>query len=373
MNENHSWSAGIGRWMGVQVSVHVLLMLFIAAIFCVQYQYGHLISRDMAGTAMITTLVLLGSILAHELAHVFALLNLGGMARRIVLTPWGGNSDMYLPSEPVARLIVYAAGPFVNASVFLIATVLLMQSQDVNVASLVNPFRPHGYMLSDSAVSLIKIVAWINFQLLIVNLIPSFPFDGAQIVRSLLEMFGLADSKIRSESALMVLGNGCALTIIGLAWLAYGQNPGPIEPAWFLMLAAGITLYFAGRYSFDCQTATNYENTDRVDERDWDFEGYPHESSFFGLANADDYQGLPLDDEEVLSGTESQWMQEKQRARAADERERELREERQADVILEKLHSGGGIGSLSEDDREVLNRVSHRLRKRRENAPVQSD
>ena len=373
MNENQSWSAGIGRWMGVQVSVHVLLMLFVAAIFCVQYQFNHLINRDMAGTAMITTLVLLGSILVHELAHIFVLFNLGGMARRIVLTPWGGNSNMYLPSEPVARLIVHLAGPFVNASVFLIAAALLTQSHQVDVVSLINPFRPHAYVLSDSVVSLIKIVAWINFQMLVVNLIPSFPFDGANIVRSLFEMFGLADSKIRSESALMVLGNGCALTIIGLSWLAYGQNPGPIEPAWFLMLAAGITLYFAGRYSFDCQTATNNEVPDRIDERDWDFEGYPHEASFFGLANADDYQDLPADDAEVLAGTDSQWMQEKQRARAADERERELREERQADVILEKLHSGGGIGSLSEDDREVLNRVSHRLRKRRENAQMQND
>ena len=64
--------------------------------------------------------------------------------------------------------------------------------------------------------------------------------------------------------------------------------------------------------------------------------------------------------------TQSQWMIENQRARAARELEQETHEAHQADTILEKLHNGGGIASLSEDEREVLNRVSLRLRRRRE-------
>ena len=121
--------------------------------------------------------------------------------------------------------------------------------------SFMNPFQPNVYMFSDGAVSLIKIIAWVNFQLLVVNLIPCFPFDGAELVRSMLELLQLDDSKLRSESAIMVIGNGCAFGLIGFAWLLYGQKTGPVEPVWFIMLAAGISMYFAARYSLDQETA----------------------------------------------------------------------------------------------------------------------
>ena len=367
MNENHSWSASIGRWMGVRVCVHVLLFLFVAAIFCVQYEYQHALTRDMMGTALMTSLVIICSVIFHEIAHVYALTSLGGTARRIVLTPWGGNSNFQMPHEPVAKLIVHAAGPFANLAVFLICAVLLLQGGQSDLMSLMNPFHPNVYMFSDGAASLIKIIAWTNFQLLVVNLIPCFPFDGAQMIRSILEILQLDDSKLRSESAIMVIGNGCAFGVIGFAWLMYGQKPGPIEPVWFIMLAAGITMYFAARYSL------NQETADLLDEQissghDWDFDPYlPQQSSFFGLSSEGDFQDLARAAmEESDSVTQSQWMLENQRARAAQELEREIHEAHQADEILEKLHNGGGIASLSEGDREILNRVSRRLRRQRE-------
>jgi len=367
MNENHSWSASVGRWMGVKVCVHVLLFLFVAAIFCVQYQHLHVLSRDMMGTALMTSLVVLGSVIFHEVAHVYALTSLGGTPRRIVLTPWGGNSIFHMPQEPVAKLIVRAAGPFANMVVFLICSVLLIQGGHSDVFSLMNPFHPRVYMFSDGAASLIGIIAWVNFQLLMVNLIPCFPFDGAQLVRSLLELLQLDDSKLRSESAIMVIGNGCAFSVIGFAWLLYGQHTGPIEPIWFIMLAAGISMYFAAGYSMDQETAEFREEQGLMGQ-DWDFDPYlPQESSFFGLSPEGDYQDLARAAiEESDSLTQSQWMIENQRERAAREREQEIYETKQADKILEKLHGGGGIGSLSENERAVLNRVSRRLRRQRE-------
>jgi hypothetical protein len=322
----------------------------------------------MMGTALMTSLVILGSVIFHEIAHVYALTSLGGTARRIVLTPWGGNSIFHMPHEPIAKLIVRAAGPFANMVVFLICSVLLLQGGHSDLLSLMNPFQPRVYMFSDGAATLIGIIAWVNFQLFWVNLIPCFPFDGAQLVRSMLELLQLDDSKLRSESAIMVIGNGCAFSVIGFAWLLYGQETGPIEPVWFIMLAAGISMYFAARYSLDQETAELREDQE-IMGHDWDFDPYmPQESSFFGLSPEGEYQDLaetPLGDTESV--TQSQWMLENQRARAAREREQENHEAHQADKILAKLHSGGGgIASLSEDERAVLNRVSRRLRQRRE-------
>ena len=367
MNENHSWSASVGRWMGVKVCVHVLLFLFVAAIFCVQYQHLHVLSRDMMGTALMTSMVILCSVIFHEIAHVYALTSLGGHPRRIVLTPWGGNSKFHMPQEPIAKLIVRAAGPFANMAVFLICSVLLLQGGQSDMLSLMNPFQPHVYMFSDGAASLIKIIAWVNFQLLVVNLIPCFPFDGAELVRSMLELLQLDDSKLRSESAIMVIGNGCAFGLIGFAWLLYGQKTGPVEPVWFIMLAAGISMYFAARYSLEQETAELIEDQALMGQ-DWDFDPYlPQESSFFGLSPEGDFQDLARAAmEESDSVTQSQWMIENQRARAARELEQETYEAHQADTILEKLHNGGGIASLSEEEREVLNRVSRRLRRQRE-------
>lgn len=367
MNENHSWSASVGRWMGVKVCVHVLLFLFVAAIFCVQYQHLHVLSRDMMGTALMTSMVILCSVIFHEIAHVYALTSLGGHPRRIVLTPWGGNSKFHMPQEPIAKLIVRAAGPFANMAVFLICSVLLLQGGQSDMLSLMNPFQPNVYMFSDGAVSLIKIIAWVNFQLLVVNLIPCFPFDGAELVRSMLELLQLDDSKLRSESAIMVIGNGCAFGLIGFAWLLYGQKTGPVEPVWFIMLAAGISMYFAARYSLEQETAELIEDQALMGQ-DWDFDPYlPQESSFFGLSPEGDFQDLARAAmEESDSVTQSQWMIENQRARAARELEQETYEAHQADTILEKLHNGGGIASLSEEEREVLNRVSRRLRRQRE-------
>jgi len=367
MNENHSWSASVGRWMGVKVCVHVLLLLFVAAIFCVQQEHQHVLSKDMMGTALMTSLVIFCSVIVHEIAHVYALTSLGGMARRIVLMPWGGNSNFHMPHEPVAKIIVHLAGPFANLVIFLVCSVLLLQGGMSDTASLMNPFQPHVFMFSDGAASLMKIIAWANFQLLVVNLIPCFPFDGAQIIRSMLELLQLDDSKLRSESAIMVIGNGCAFAVIGFAWLLYGQKTGPIEPVWFIMLAAGISMYFAARYSLNQETSRLLDEQG-ISEQDCDFDPYvPHDSSFFGLTAEEDYQDLAraaIDESDNV--TQSQWMLENQLARAAREVEQELHEAHLADEILEKLHNGGGIASLSEDDREVLNRVSRRLRRQRD-------
>ena len=56
---------------------------------------------------------------------------------------------------------------------------------------------------------------------------------------------------------------------------------------------------------------------------------------------------------------------EKQEERERKERDTERREKELADEILKKLHSDG-IESLSEDEKEILNRVSARLRRNRE-------
>jgi hypothetical protein len=59
----------------------------------------------------------------------------------------------------------------------------------------------------------------------------------------------------------------------------------------------------------------------------------------------------------------SSWLRERRQERVNQARENEEIEEQLADEVLEKVHRSG-IDSLTPEDRELLNRVSVRLRNR---------
>ena len=239
----------MGRWVGVPVRVHALLILFIAVIFCVDYN-SLPVGAQLLSTALVTSAVLLVSIVIHELAHVFAIHNVGGSIHSITLMPWGGNSTFEYPTQKSWRLVTILAGPFVNFAIFLFGAALLAQSSETNLFDVLHPFRPHRFLAGEAATTLIEITTWVNFQLVLANLIPCFPFDGAEILRTLFAFLHRNIPQYRIESAIQVTGTAVALTLIGLAWLLRGAEVGPLQPIWFILLVGGICLYFAARSFF---------------------------------------------------------------------------------------------------------------------------
>ena len=160
MMDNISWSASAGRWMGIPVRIHLLLFLFIALIFGIQTNYPN---QSVLGTAFVTALCVVVCILMHELAHVFALTNLGGLVNNIVLTPWGGNSDFSLPEDSRGQAIVHLAGPFFNGCMFALGAGLLLQAEtNVTISDLMNPFAPIPFNINNWEVSLLKIASWVS-------------------------------------------------------------------------------------------------------------------------------------------------------------------------------------------------------------------
>ena len=343
---NHSWSLSFGRWLGVPVRIHAIFFLFVAVIFAVQWSHMPSSPADMFGTALATALVLLISVIVHELAHVFAIANLGGDIHTLVLTPWGGNSEWTLPAQAPSRALVYVFGPFISLAIFLMGASLLIQTNNAGIEELINPLRPLAFTTEAWEVSLIRIVTWVNFQLLLVNLLPCFPFDGAGFVRSIIHSLNTDLPAVRVESAISVMGNAVALTLMGLAWLSQDYNPGPIRPTWFLLLSVGIILHFASRYSFHRETTHLDSPWDDSDDFGLDHESMFEDSAFFSL-------------DQPENAAYSKWLVEKQEARMQDELRMEQEEEERSDAILEKLHHHG-LKSLSEEDRTLLHRVSER-------------
>ena len=111
-------------------------------------------------------------------------------------------------------------------------------------------------------------------------------------------------------------------------------------------------LAFAARYSFARETA--------YDDADWDglLDGAEYDSMYEG----GDFFHFGETDE---NGSYSQWLLEKQHARESIDQELEAVEEQRADDILVKLHDSG-IDALTDEERTILDRVSARLRARRE-------
>ena len=126
----------------------------------------------------------------------------GGTADRIVLWPLGGVAYVNPPPRPGATLWSIAAGPLVNVVLVPILSLLGIVSRSLGWAAAMPDFQ-----------ALLRAVWFINFGLLIFNMLPIYPLDGGQILRSLLwYVLGRARS-------LMVAAS------IGLSWRGRFHRP----------------------------------------------------------------------------------------------------------------------------------------------------
>jgi Zn-dependent protease len=162
-------------------------------------------------------MALFGIVLLHEFGHALACRQTGGTANQIVLWPLGGIAFVNPPRRPGAMLWSIAAGPLVNVVLFPLLTVALLMSAE-----------PAGSERSDFSQLILQI--WqINLGLLIFNMLPVYPLDGGQILRSLL-WFPLGE--IRSLQIASVLGLVGAVVLAGAALLLR-----IMQPLWVVVLA----------------------------------------------------------------------------------------------------------------------------------------
>lgn len=114
-------------------------------------------------------------VLLHEYGHSLACRKVGGTSNQIVLWPLGGVAYVDPPPRPGATLWSIAAGPLVNVALlpifFLLATLSQLSGWAHTMPNL------HKFL---TAVLVIDVV------LFVFNMLPIYPLDGGQILRSLL-------------------------------------------------------------------------------------------------------------------------------------------------------------------------------------------
>jgi Zn-dependent protease len=125
--------------------------------------------------SVLECLSLFGIVLMHEFGHQLACRSVGGQTHDIILWPLGGVAYVSPPQRPGATLWSIAAGPLVNVVLFPTLLVLWLFGRSAGWADINSDVYHFVFMLF-----------WINTILLIFNMLPIYPLDGGQILRSLL-------------------------------------------------------------------------------------------------------------------------------------------------------------------------------------------
>ncbi|HEU4422011.1 MAG TPA: site-2 protease family protein [Pilimelia sp.] len=224
----------LGRVAGIAVGVHwsVLVVMVLLA----QGLAVALLPAAAPGrpgwlywiVAVLTTVLFVASLLAHELAHAVVARHYGVRVERVTLWLLGGVAELSgQPDRPRQDLRIAAVGPLTSlaaAGVFFTAAVATA-----------------GW-LPPVAVVAVAWLAWINVVLAVFNLLPAAPLDGGRVLRALLwRHWG---DQVRAQLVAARAGRGLGGGLIALGFLQIlltGTLSGLWLAllGWFLVAAAG--------------------------------------------------------------------------------------------------------------------------------------
>ena len=158
------------RLAGIDVFLH--WSWFVVAVYEIQVRSGDYSSPvwnvlEYLGLFVIVTM--------HEFGHSLACRQVGGTAERIVLWPLGGVAYVKPPQRPGATLWSLAAGPLVNVALVPVFMSLGFVGRQLG-----------WWEAQPDLFQLLRAVSFMNIVILVFNLLPVYPLDGGQILRSLL-------------------------------------------------------------------------------------------------------------------------------------------------------------------------------------------
>jgi Zn-dependent protease len=203
------------RFAGVNVFLH--WSWFLVAMFEINSRgsrYSSLVWNILEYLALFLIVLL------HEFGHALACRQVGGVADRIVLWPMGGVAFVDPPPRPGATLWSIAAGPLVNVVLLPLITGIGFLSRSLG-----------GIETWPNLHALLRAVWFINLGLLAFNILPIYPLDGGQILRSLLWFL---IGRARSLMVATILGFAGVAGFIAMAiWM---------RSVWFAALAGFMLL-----------------------------------------------------------------------------------------------------------------------------------
>ncbi len=152
-------------------------------------------------------LVILMSVLLHELGHAAVATVRGMHGVRVVITGMGGFCSYSGLPDPLRQFTISIAGPLMNFTLAGFAWIALR----------------HVELPGELVFLAVSMALLVNLYLGIMNSLPIYPFDGGQALFSLLQ---LRLTKLRAASIVLVTSVITAILALAVVtWLQNGQIP----------------------------------------------------------------------------------------------------------------------------------------------------
>jgi len=319
------WSFGVGTWSGVHLRISWLMPVVLS--------WGLFEFGWKLGTALFVVMFI--SVLLHEIGHILAARATEGSGDEILMWPLGGLAFVEVTS-PRAQRLTAAAGPLVNllmCGLFLHA-VLVSEPISHALNPLEVPFTKDGFG-ANLVLDVQVLTFWFNWLCLLVNLIPAFPLDGGQILRSLLT--GRMGTGMGTEMAIR-LAYVVAVLIVLVGMIFFKS---------IVLVVLGFLIFLlAMQDHHQLQASESYDDS---------FMGYDFSQGYTSLERSESVKP------ERRVGFWQRWVA-KRRADKLRRIELQSQEsEQQLDAILAKVHERG-LASLTTTEKRLLKRASNRYR-----------
>lgn len=259
-----NWSFKIGRLFAIDIRIHIAFVLCAVVLVWMEIPKPGsgvpTIWSDVLIHAFGTYAMLFAIVLLHEFGHCFGARYSGGEADEILLWPLGGLAYTNPPHNATAHMITTVAGPAVNVVLCMVCTVVLI----LWTGSLGGvPWNPlHPMLPVDTSIIPTTGQFWvmrffgISYFLLLINLLPIFPFDGGRIVQA-----WLWPKKGYRASMQLATGTGMVgAIVVGLVGLFTGQS-------WLLLMIAA----FGYMTCYQTRRMLREEGDSGLDEFGYDF------------------------------------------------------------------------------------------------------
>jgi CBS domain-containing protein len=167
------WSIPLGRWVGVEMRVHIFFPLLALVFFAISGNDGW-----QRGLALF--LILVAAVAVRETARLLLAAWLGLRLRAVLLLPVGGlfayanPESQEIANQGSGQFAIALAGPLANfATALVLAACILGASADVSL---------FGLPLISSA-HLLRSMVWMQFFLGALHLLPAYPLDFGHLIR----------------------------------------------------------------------------------------------------------------------------------------------------------------------------------------------
>ena len=218
------WSIPFGRWMGVEVRLHIFFPLLVLVLFAMSGPQGW--PRGLA-----LFILLVAAVAVRETARLLVAAALGLRLRAILLLPIGGLFAYANPESQekanhgTGQFVLALAGPLANwfAGLTAAAAILGVSSIQLFCLPLIDPK------------SLLRSLVWMQLLLGVLHLLPAYPLDCGRLVRN-----AFARKHGVAPAGRAAAGIGQALALIAMLGGMLLHDSWLILAGFFVMIGAQI-------------------------------------------------------------------------------------------------------------------------------------